>query len=254
MFCPRCKAEYRPGFTQCSDCGVPLQAALVEVEEGHALAICPSCRREFRDGAVRCSTCDVELVDRLPGEPLTSSEAKRAVSIYNSHGTCADACLKLRQAGIAFEVRQQKDSRSRQMNVSWEFTIFVRASEYENAKKALELEIGLDEIEAESWPDEDEIRAIVELPAEDGVHAPGASEVLPDWDPKNWPEEEATVEIWSGEDGQILSVIEMSLRESYIHSRMLPGVERQRRVFVLPQDESRAGEIIRQIVDARSVH
>ena len=24
MFCPQCKAEYRPGFTQCYDCGVDL--------------------------------------------------------------------------------------------------------------------------------------------------------------------------------------------------------------------------------------
>ncbi len=24
MFCPKCKAEYRPGYTVCADCGVPL--------------------------------------------------------------------------------------------------------------------------------------------------------------------------------------------------------------------------------------
>lgn len=24
MFCPKCGAEYREGFTQCSDCGIPL--------------------------------------------------------------------------------------------------------------------------------------------------------------------------------------------------------------------------------------
>lgn len=24
MFCPRCRAEYRPGFTRCADCGVEL--------------------------------------------------------------------------------------------------------------------------------------------------------------------------------------------------------------------------------------
>lgn len=24
MFCPKCKCEYRPGFTECSDCHIPL--------------------------------------------------------------------------------------------------------------------------------------------------------------------------------------------------------------------------------------
>ena len=28
MFCPECEAEYRPGFTQCRDCGVALVTAL----------------------------------------------------------------------------------------------------------------------------------------------------------------------------------------------------------------------------------
>lgn len=28
MFCPVCKAEYRPGFTHCADCGVPLVSSL----------------------------------------------------------------------------------------------------------------------------------------------------------------------------------------------------------------------------------
>ena len=31
MFCPSCKLEYRAGFTRCSDCDVPLVAALPEV-------------------------------------------------------------------------------------------------------------------------------------------------------------------------------------------------------------------------------
>ena len=33
MFCPVCKAEYRPGFTQCSGCGVALVQALAAADE-----------------------------------------------------------------------------------------------------------------------------------------------------------------------------------------------------------------------------
>ena len=30
MFCPLCQAEFRPGFTECSDCHVPLVASFAE--------------------------------------------------------------------------------------------------------------------------------------------------------------------------------------------------------------------------------
>ena len=33
MFCPQCKAEYRPGFTRCSDCDVELLSALPQTEQ-----------------------------------------------------------------------------------------------------------------------------------------------------------------------------------------------------------------------------
>ena|SRR5256885_9635922 len=32
MFCPLCKAEYRQGFAQCSDCRIPLVATKAEAE------------------------------------------------------------------------------------------------------------------------------------------------------------------------------------------------------------------------------
>jgi len=32
MFCPECQGEYREGFTECADCGVPLVEKLTESE------------------------------------------------------------------------------------------------------------------------------------------------------------------------------------------------------------------------------
>jgi hypothetical protein len=32
MFCPECQGEYREGFTECADCGVPLVEKLAETE------------------------------------------------------------------------------------------------------------------------------------------------------------------------------------------------------------------------------
>jgi hypothetical protein len=43
MFCPGCKAEYRPGFTRCSDCEVELIDKLAETEPDRPKS------QEFRD-------------------------------------------------------------------------------------------------------------------------------------------------------------------------------------------------------------
>ena len=32
MFCPTCRAEYRPGFSECADCGVPLVYELPDAQ------------------------------------------------------------------------------------------------------------------------------------------------------------------------------------------------------------------------------
>jgi hypothetical protein len=39
MICPECKAEYRPGFTRCSDCDVELVHSLPQTDEAFSQAI-----------------------------------------------------------------------------------------------------------------------------------------------------------------------------------------------------------------------
>lgn len=59
MFCPECEAEYREGFTECSDCGVALVATLdplrlAEIVEGLTPVLETSSSEELG-----------EIVDRL---------------------------------------------------------------------------------------------------------------------------------------------------------------------------------------------
>ncbi len=65
-----------------------------------------------------------------------------------------------------------------------------------------------------------------------------------------WYPEDATVQIWSGGgDEDFSSAIEMALKENLIHCRVDGDSEEKKVVFVMPEDESRAREIVREIIE-----
>jgi hypothetical protein len=70
----------------------------------------------------------------------------------------------------------------------------------------------------------------------------------PDWDPTNWNPEGATLAVWSSEQSYPGEIIEMALRENQIHSRF-EKAGRRYDIFVLPEDERRAREIVREVVE-----
>jgi hypothetical protein len=216
MFCPECKVEYRLGFTECSDCHVALVAELpTEVE---------------------------------PGTPNPAN--MRVIARPSTDAACVSVCLTLREAGIPYQVQQERLWRAAGMDIAWKFDVFVEVDRYEDAKRVLELPFGADE-EGE-LPNEEELQATMELPAEDFAGGEGGLQPPEDWDPENWFPEDATTEVWSGKDDKIADIIEMSLRENFIHSRRDGEPREDQKIFVLPEDEPRASEIIREIVNARS--
>ena len=72
-----------------------------------------------------------------------------------------------------------------------------------------------------------------------------ASEVLEDIDPGD-----ATVAVWQGQDVDTREMLKMSLRENDIFARVDEN-EGAAEVFVLPEDEERAKEIVREIVEGK---
>jgi hypothetical protein len=91
----------------------------------------------------------------------------------------------------------------------------------------------------------------MELPAEDEF--PTDERTQGDWDPTNWYPEDATVEVWSRLDSDVAFnkgwMIELALKENRILSRADVREDGTRSVFVRPEDESRAREIVREIVE-----
>ena len=80
---------------------------------------------------------------------------------------------------------------------------------------------------------------------------------------RNLDPEDATAEIWSGDDVDLAAMITSSLRENHIPYRSDSDTPEPQgaseemsstRLFVLPEDEKRAKEIVREIVDAAPPH
>src|ERR1700674_3116451 len=98
MFCPECKAEYRPGFTRCADCDVDLVANLTEVKP--------------------------ESEDRSD---------LREVWTGDEQESCVDTCLTLKEAGIPYEVTQRQTQFLQAAEAH--FKIAVPLSFYKQAKE-----------------------------------------------------------------------------------------------------------------------
>jgi hypothetical protein len=226
MICPKCGAEYRPGYTACADCDVDLVAA--PPEGGKALAAF------LADEAARSRS---EVGD--PNEDPFCSFWKG-----NDARVCAELCTVLDEAGIPHKTIHRQDHLFNLNNQS-PYELCVPASLYEKAELAIKEAFGTDETTGED--------AVALLPAPDRNPADfekGLRDAIADaneWLGPRYPED-ATVEVWAGENVDTKEMIEISLRENDVLNRS-EEEEGQHKVLVLPEDEARAKEIVREVVE-----
>jgi hypothetical protein len=150
---------------------------------------------------------------------------------------CVIVCEGLRAAGIPFEVFQQ--SHQFLKGVERKFKIHVPPDCYSRAEEVIRKG-------RVDFTDEPEDQKIMELAAnDDGLSIPVPADK--DWDPAHWNSEDATVEVWCESDQERTRMIELSLSENRIHARTEVLRDGSRRILVLPRDESRGREIVREI-------
>ena len=122
--------------------------------------------------------------------------------------------------------------------------IWVSDTDVERAKKVL---IGLD-----AWNDPDEMtpeeRESLELPESDVPDSDEQTDAEPERS-KNWDEDDPVAEVWIGDKEEFADTLTACLRENGIASRKLSEAGHWRLV-VRPEHESRAKEIVRQVVEA----
>lgn len=216
---------------------------------------CPECKSEYRAGFTHCSDCDVDLVERFPEENNSNQGRFNAemqeVWSGDQQNDCVDICADLREAKIPFHVLQGRSQFFKDVDSS--FKIGVPADYVDRAKEIIaknRLVIG----GGASIEDNEDIDANsgvptspTELPAEDEDDAIEIAPRVPNR--RKWFPEDATVEVWSEDTLDQTSMIESCLTENDIRSRKDVSENGAQKLFVRPEDEAHARQIIHEVVD-----
>ncbi len=216
---------------------------------------CPNCRAEYLKGATICSDCLVALVDHLPGKSAGEANALREDEPLVAVWGCRDP--EEHAEVIATLEKENIPARTVQADdylfiprVRLPFEVYVPKRFAEKAKKILDPDVD----SSEEIAAEEVAGAAEDVLTQDSAVVPEGAPNRGDWHP-----DDATAEIWSGEDAAVADMIRMSLRENQVGCRVDSGEGQEEaesstvavtRVFVMPVDEGRAKEIVREIVDS----
>lgn len=206
--------------------------------------ICPSCKCEYRAGVTQCADCDVPLVDALDAPESARTADERIVCIWsgNDPRECAELKEALEGAQIPFVDPSIGYSDFPTLRPRIEICVF--SADEDRAKKVL---LGL---EGRSGPDEltpDEMGSLA-LPASDDVDSDEGTYTPTDLH-EDWDDDAAVSQVWNGDEEDFANTLVACLRENGIPSHKLTQDGRWRLV-VRPEQEARAKEIVREVVEA----
>jgi hypothetical protein len=250
---------------------------------------CPICKAEYRQGFTRCADCDVELVCELPAaaivpiEPIDPGDAEEDpfCSFWKGDDPRihAELCELLSEKGIPHRTIRRQDHLFN-WNTSSAFEIGIPFSQFEKAEAAVKEAYGTDQADEAIQGDalllpfdanhipgtqfdlagsnygvrssRQNSSASAELRAPESSKDPSEpreSKVFDtDRDTKNWSPEDALARVWSGDQPELAEFIAASLQASQIQSRIDSSGGKQT-LFVIPKDEQRAREIVREVVE-----
>jgi hypothetical protein len=236
MFCPNCKAEYREGFTKCSECDVALVSNLPAGESDSHVDV----PRNSEGLELLWSGVSRALFDRI-------HDALGAANIFHKVMEKDFGLLPNLSQSVTFvwiDSRDRASSRSvlEKILVGWggseqEADLAPpdtgRMNPYGLGRKAYKPP------ERRDAPFES-----VSLIESDAPGEPVPDDIVDDFDAAD-----ATAGVWSGDNDEMAQNLRNCLRENGIACVIAPKGEATE-ILVLPQREARAKEIIREIIDA----
>jgi hypothetical protein len=214
---------------------------------------CPECRAEYRPGFTRCSDCDVALAERLEESDVHSNnpEFSGTPELFwtgTDAGTRDGIVDALETAKIPYHERGDKVGSlpgwSRQV-----YAIFIHARDRHAASLALEGAARRRETAPEETGDELRNSDSSAPEPEATEDEDDLSDVPPDYVPDDFDPDDATAEVWSGQDTTTRENLITCLRGIGIGAAADASAG-QLRIRVTPSSQKRAKEMIRQVMDA----
>jgi hypothetical protein len=227
--------------------------------------ICPQCKAEYRQGFTHCADCDVDLVWELPKTALELRTAE-SVGDPNEDPFCsfwkgedprvhAELCTVLDEAGIPHHTVFRRDHLFNLRNFA-AYEVGVPFSLFERAENAVKEAYGTEDAEERETLNAPRLlkegtESLRKLPAtltpvpEEDIPGPPDTGDATDWYP-----EDATVKVWSTETGEPGDFLVAALHENGIPCRVDKSGQRAI-LYVLPEDEKPAREIVKEVVERR---
>lgn len=158
-------------------------------------------------------------------------------------------CEALKAKGIRYEVWQGLKSRYGKGAVIFRYAVGVLPEDAERARAIWDLPekvVEEDEDEDAAEPEDEPVDPEGELP--EGKYEPEDHHRI-DAYLKHWYPEDATVDVWTQLASADSYGLDMALNENYIRWRIETMDDGSKKFYVMPEDEARAREIVREVVD-----
>jgi hypothetical protein len=235
MFCPICKAECREGFTRCSDCDVDLVSN-------------PSSEERASDADVPRNSEGLELLWSGLSQALSDRirDALDAANISHEITEKDFGLLPNLSQSVKFvwiESRDRASSRSVLENALVGSEATDREADLTPPDIGRMNPFGLGrKINSSPYTNDAPFESVSLFESD----APG--ETVPDDIVEDFDPDDATVEVWSGDDQEMAEYLKLCLSGVGIGCVLREG-DGSQRAMVLPSDESRAKEIVREIIE-----
>jgi hypothetical protein len=214
MFCPQCKAEYRAGFTRCSDCGVKLEVPAI-----HAL---------------------------VNDQPNAGSHAEPSAVLWRGQDpVCFSVVLSaLDDAGISYKELQRRDYAAA---LSQPFALSFYGLPH------WEVRVCISDVTTARSVVEEALRPVSALAVEANWTNDGATPTQSEIESSQYPEHAfAPVKVWSGDVFSVAEELRDVFTNEGIRYWTISSSTGGETLLVRPNDEDRARTILRGILERTS--